>query len=621
VKGRKAVVRDWRVWALSGVILLGGALKLARPGVEFAPLLAAPVVVSALLGRVAVTASLGALALGVAAAVGLARLGEGAGLIVPEVLVAVLVATALAKAVQVWRSRLVAEEERYRLLAENASDVVLLTGVNGAVDWCSPSITATLGWDQAEVVGRPFSSLVRADDHGVAFGEGLPTEVRRYDARIISADGTERWMQAVCRPVVDDSGTLLSRVMSLTDKQAEVEERREREAAEAATKAKSAFVAHMSHEIRTPLNAIVGYSHLLRDSASTDRERDYADKTIRAAHVLMGTVNDILDFSKIEADSLELESVPYSLAAVVGDVEAVVGVLAAQKGVHLRVTVDPALPLYVVGDPVRLKQVLLNLAGNAVKFTQDGRVDLDIAVSGITTDGVMARFAVSDTGVGIEPGQMERLFQPFTQADSSTTRNYGGTGLGLTISDRLVRMMGGQIAVDSAPGAGSRFAFTIPLEAAEGAAAGDRGTPRTTVDGLRVLVAEDNLFNQEVAVELLSSEGAVVEVAENGQQVLALLESGRRFDVILMDVQMPVLDGLEATREIRRRPELDGLVIVAMTASALAEDLEACLAAGMDAVESKPIDPTSLARTLARSVPATAHDVPTAPGSGRGSRS
>ena len=601
------LVRDWRIWALGAVIVLGGALKLARPGVEFAPLLAAPVVVSALLGRVAVTAFLGGLALVVAAAVGLARLGEGAGPIVPEVLVAVLVAMALAKGVQVWKARLVVEEERYRLLAENASDVVLLTGINGSVDWCSPSITGSLGWSPGDVVGRPFSSLVRADDHGVAFGEGLPTEVRRYDARIMCADGTERWMQAVCRPVMDDSGHLRSRVMSLTDKQAEVEERREREAAEAATRAKSAFVAHMSHEIRTPLNAIVGYSHLLRDGAASDRERDYADKTIRAAHVLMGTVNDILDFSKIEAESLELEAVPYSLTAVVGDVQAVVGVLAEQKGIDLRVTVDPAVPATVVGDPVRVKQVLLNLAGNAVKFTHAGSVDLAIGVDGPAPGGVMARFEVSDTGVGIDPDHRERLFQPFTQADSSTTRTYGGTGLGLTISDRLVRMMGGEITVDSTPGAGSRFAFTIPLTAAEQASTGsgsgtaivDQDRGRVTLDGLRVLVAEDNPFNQEVAVELLAAQGAVVDVADNGQQVLDLLESGRRFDVILMDVQMPVLDGLEATRQIRRRPEYDGLVIVAMTASALAEDRDACLVAGMDAVESKPIDPTSLVTTLA----------------------
>jgi PAS domain S-box-containing protein len=587
------------------VILLGGALKLARPGVEFAPLLAAPVVISALLGRPWATTALGLLALGVAAAVGLARSGEGSGPIVPEVLVAVLVAIALAKAVQVWKSRLVAEEERYRLLAENASDVVLLTGVNGSVDWCSPSITSTLGWKPGDVSGRPFSSLVRADDHGVAFGEGLPTEVRRYEARIMCADGTDRWMQAVCRPVIDDAGHLTSRVMSLTDKQAEVEERREREAAEAATKAKSSFVAHMSHEIRTPLNAIVGYSHLLRDNASTERERDYADKAIRAAHVLMGTVNDILDFSKIEADALELEQAPFSLEGVVGDVEAVAAVLAADKGVQFRVALDPALPVHVVGDSTRLKQVLLNLTGNAVKFTQQGSVALDVSVASATSSGVLAQFVVSDTGVGIDPSQLVRLFQPFTQADSSTTRLHGGTGLGLTISDRLVRMMGGQISVESEIGAGSRFAFTVPLTVFDGPTMGESEATGVRfgegVQGMRILIAEDNPFNQEVAVELLTAAGAAVDVADNGRQVLDLLDSGQRFDVILMDVQMPVLDGIEATREIRRRRELDGLVIVAMTASALAEDLAACIDAGMDAVESKPIDPTSLSRTLARS--------------------
>jgi CheY-like chemotaxis protein len=412
-------------------------------------------------------------------------------------------------------------------------------------------------------------------------------------------------MQAVCRPVVDDAGRLTSRVMSLTDKQAEVEERREREAAEAATKAKSSFVAHMSHEIRTPLNAIVGYSHLLRDNASTERERDYADKAIRAAHVLMGTVNDILDFSKIEADALELEQTPFSLEGVVGDVEAVAAVLAADKGVQFRVALDPALPVHVVGDSTRLKQVLLNLTGNAVKFTQQGSVTLDISVASTTSSGVLARFVVSDTGVGIDPSQLVRLFQPFTQADSSTTRLHGGTGLGLTISDRLVRMMGGQISVESEPGAGSRFAFTVPLTVFDGPTMGESEAMGVRfgegVQGMRILIAEDNPFNQEVAVELLTGAGAAVDVADNGRQVLDLLDSGQRFDVILMDVQMPVLDGIEATREIRRRREFDGLVIVAMTASALAEDLAACLDAGMDAVESKPIDPTSLSRTLARS--------------------
>jgi signal transduction histidine kinase/ActR/RegA family two-component response regulator len=389
--------------------------------------------------------------------------------------------------------------------------------------------------------------------------------------------------------------------------------------AEAATQAKSEFLANMSHEIRTPMNAILGMSWLALQGGLDTPQQRYVANVHRAAESLLHIIDDILDFSKIEAGRLDMEHIPFKLADVTDRLTSLVGLRAEDKGLALRFDVAPGLPAELVGDPARLGQVLVNLGNNAVKFTERGEVRVAVRQAAREGDQVMLRFEVSDTGIGLDPVQQARLFQPFTQADTSTSRRFGGTGLGLAISRHLVAMMGGEIGVLSEPGRGSCFHFTARFgvpdagrlpHAAAAAAPAERSdaapdmpaVPARPLAGARVLVVEDNPINQELARELLSRAGVLVSMADDGQQALDAIAPGR-FDVVLMDCQMPVLDGYAATRALRQRPQGDGLPIIAMTANAMAGDREKVLAAGMNDHIAKPIRAAELYATLERWLP------------------
>ena len=384
-------------------------------------------------------------------------------------------------------------------------------------------------------------------------------------------------------------------------KQAETEMLHAKESADRASRAKGDFLANMSHEIRTPLNAVIGLTRLSLETQPAPVLREYLDKIDLSARTLLALINDILDLSRIEANKLQPRVEPLELSTVLARVRAMVEQQAAEKGLELRVE-GPAQPIgTLLGDDLRLIQVLLNLVGNAVKFTVQGNVTLAASVEEENQNGLRLRFAVTDTGIGIPEERRADLFDAFTQLDASSTRNHGGTGLGLTISARLVALMGGKLEVESVEGKGSRFWFSLAFPRAMEPVTGEttRAEAPGGLRGARILVAEDHSVSQLVARDLLGRRGAVVTVAATGAEAVDAVAEGD-FDIVLMDIRMPEMDGLQATRLIRAMPGREKLPIVALTANALSEEREDCLAAGMDGYLTKPLEPETLYVELCR---------------------
>ncbi len=520
--------------------------------------------------------------------------------------------------------RLSDSEERFDLATQAADEGIWDWNLRTGQVYLSPRWKALLGYAEDELPNTidAWSSRVHPEDLSQAMVDlenYLDGKLSSYDktVRVRHRDGRYRWFNNRWMAVRDTSGSAV-RIVGITDDITEDVYLHEQltkalERAEAATRAKGEFLANMSHEIRTPMNAVLGLAHLLESTGLNSEQHDYLRKIRSSAHALLGVLNDILDFSKIEAGRLGLEQVQFNLGEVVQQAFDLASGLVGDKAIELRIVRDPGLPGNLLGDPLRLGQVLSNLLNNAVKFTTKGEVLLRVEELE-PEDGNQdrrIRFRVRDTGIGMSKAEVGRLFEPFAQADTTTTRRFGGSGLGLAISRQLVHLMGGEIGVDSTPGEGSEFRFTLVFpfsgENAEGPALETTKPDKqplpdlTPIRGARVLLVDDHALNREVAYKILRNAGMTVETAENGQQALErVLSPGDPLDAVFMDIQMPGMDGHEASRRIREVRDIEELPIFAMTAHAMAGDRENSLRAGMNDHLVKPIDLQALYTCLLR---------------------
>ncbi len=512
-------------------------------------------------------------------------------------------------------------ETQYRELVDNVNAIILRMNLDGTVSYFNEYAEDFFGFKAEEILGKhvvgtivPQTESMTGRDLSLMIKDILihPKAYEDNENENITKDGRRvvvRWANSVILNCEGEASGVLSIGTDITSqKKAEALLIKAKEEAELATRAKSDFLANMSHEIRTPMNAIIGFSHLGLEENSPEKLREYLARVHSSSTNLLGIINDILDFSKIEAGKLELENAPFQLKQLVHDIRDLMEASAEAKGLKLEVSLPGDLPENLLGDSLRLRQVMTNLISNAIKFTDRGMIQCVIKLESRQGDQVILHFSVKDSGIGMSQEALDKLFQPFMQADTSTTRKYGGTGLGLVICRQLVKMMGGEIDVTSHPGEGSTFSFTVKLRENQALQDKDDNSLQTeaglqaitSLAGMRVLLVEDNKVNQMLAQAILKRVGVEVTIANHGREAVEMLAGHHNFDVVLMDIQMPEMDGHEATRVIRGELGLMQLPIVAMTAHALSEERQQCLEAGMNNVVTKPIDVKALYEVLSQ---------------------
>ncbi len=515
---------------------------------------------------------------------------------------------------RVTEAALRSAESRYRGIVENAVEGIFQTTEDGQYLCANMALARIYGYDTVEALISALtnisSQLYVNPDRRTEFAQRLRESdtVSQFESQVYRRDGTVIWISESARAVRDDAGRLLHYEGVVED----ITRRKEAETAmveanrrlEEASRAKSAFLANMSHEIRTPMNGILGMTELALDTELTPEQREYLTMVKGSALSLLGIINDILDFSKIEAGQLDLEQREFCLSEEVEDLLRTLAVHAHAKNLELIYDADPAVPEDLVGDAGRLRQVLTNLVGNAVKFTDTGEVVVSVRVEGRDTDGLRLHFAVRDTGIGIPQEKQALIFQAFAQADSSTTRKYGGTGLGLSIASRLVALMGGRLWVESECGVGSTFHFTATL--APGQPPSGTGTPQvqTLLGGMAVLVVDDNNTNRRVLERVLQRWGARPRSVESGTAALAELTSARRggdpYRLVLLDSMMPEMDGFQLAEEIRSLPEAGELYLMMLSSSYQPPSRARNEALGIADYLHKPVRQRDLERAIVR---------------------
>ena len=497
------------------------------------------------------------------------------------------------------------------LVANQSPIAILVMDADGATQWANPAFTKLTGYCEAEVIGRRVDQIlfgpstdekaVRKFEQALRNGHEMSSDVLQYHR-----DGRTIWVELRLIPIHDDSGKIARWIGIETDitarRQTEEALRAAKQAAEMSNRAKSEFLANMSHEIRTPLNAVVGMTELALTTELNSEQRDYLNCVQSSADTLLGLLNDVLDLSKIEAGKMEIENVTFNLPELVRETLKALAVKAHDKGLELAIRMPMDIPPYMEGDPMRIRQVLYNLIGNAIKFTDQGEVVVEVEQQWTSGDATCLHFSVRDTGIGIPKDRLQQIFESFTQVDSSMARRFGGTGLGLTITSELVRMMEGKIWAQSSLGEGSTFHFTIQLRIAEPPESAPHAIDTVELGGKRALVVDDNATNRRILDEMLRHWGMETTLTEGADAALAALQklsqTGEAYDLVLLDAMMPQVDGFDLAERIKNRPELDCGPVMMLSSADRPNSAARCRQLGIQTYLVKPVSASSLLEAI-----------------------